>query len=52
MLALQSESPGAGGDVPNGAYPEFDPKIRPAELVFRDSSFVICLVPKFHLFEM
>ena len=52
MLALQSEAPGAGWHKPHGANPEFDPEVRPAELVFRDASFEVRLVPEFHLFDV
>ena len=52
MLALQSESPGAGGDEPHGPDPKFDPEVRPTELVIRDSSLVVRLVPKLHFFKV
>ena len=52
MLALEAQAPTSGWHKPNGAYPEFDPKVRPAKLVFRDATFVICLVPEFHFFKI
>jgi hypothetical protein len=46
------QAPRPRWEEPNGADTEFDPEVRPAELVFRDASFVICFVPKLHLLEV
>ena len=41
----ETKAPGAGGGEPHGAYPEFDPEVRPAELVVRNASLVVGFVP-------
>ena len=52
MQGLEGQAPGAGWDNPHGAYPEFDPEVRPAKLVIRVASLVVRLVPEFHSLEV